>query len=86
MVGPLSIKKSKPLPADMEAFMSSSGEHGVVMVSFGTFVASNLQKQKVDLLAEAFGRLKQKVIWRLQGKFESTGTKNSKLYVYNTHR
>ena len=71
MVGPLSIRKTKPLPANMEEFVSSSGEHGVVMVSFGTLVASNLEKQKVEMLAEAFGKLKQKVIWTLKGKFDN---------------
>ena len=68
MVGPLSVQKPKPLPADLEKFVASSGEHGVIMVSFGTLISSNLEKQKVDMLAEAFGKLKQRVVWRLKGE------------------
>ena len=72
MVGPLSVKHPKPLPADLDKLVATSGEHGVVMVSFGTFVSSNLDKEKVDMLAEAFGKLKQKVVWRLKGEFPCT--------------
>jgi len=30
-------------------------------------VASNLEKQVVDMLATAFGKLKQRVVWRIKG-------------------
>jgi hypothetical protein len=47
--------------------IDSSGDDGAIIVSFGSNVASILEKDKVDIMAEAFGRLKQKVIWRLKG-------------------
>ena len=68
MVGPLSIKDAiKPLPPDLEEFVSNSGGHGFIIVSFGSNVASILQKPVVDMLATAFGKLKQRVVWRLKG-------------------
>jgi len=68
MVGPLNVRDARPLPPDLEEFVSNSGGHGFIIVSFGTHVASTLPKNEVDMLATAFGKLKQRVIWRLKGK------------------
>ena len=73
MVGPPNVKDPKSLPTDLEEFVSNSGGHGFVIVSFGSNVASNLQKPVVDMLAMAFGKLKQRVVWRLKG---NRGIKN----------
>ena len=60
MVGPLNVKEGTPLPPDLEEFVSNSGGHGFIIVSFnGSNVASVLPREKVDMLAEAFGKLKQ---------------------------
>ena len=67
MVGPPNVKDPKPLPPDLEEFVGNSGGHGFIIVSFGSSVASNLQKPVVDMLALAFGKLKQRVLWRLKG-------------------
>ena len=67
MVGPLNVKDSKPLPPDLEEFVSNSGGHGFIIVSFGSNVASLLPREVVDMLATAFGKLKQRVLWRLTG-------------------
>ena len=68
MVGPLNVKKvAKPLPPDLEEFVSNTGGHGFIIVSFGSNVASILPKTVVDMLATAFGKLKQRVVWRLKG-------------------
>jgi len=67
MVGPPHVKDPKPLPPDLEEFVSNSGGHGFIIVSFGSNVASNLEKQVVDMLATAFGKLKQRVVWRIKG-------------------
>ena len=70
MVGPLNVKDSKPLPPDLEEFVSNSGGHGFIIVSFGSNVASLLPREVVDMLATAFGKLKQRVLWRLKGNSE----------------
>ena len=68
MVGPLNVKKAvRPLPPDLEDFVSNTGGHGFIIVSFGSNVASVLPKTVVDMLATAFGKLKQRVVWRLKG-------------------
>lgn len=68
MVGPLNVKDAvKPLPPDLEKFVSNSGGQGFVIVSFGSNLASILQTQVVDMFATAFGKLKQRVVWRLKG-------------------
>ena len=68
MVGPLNVKKAvRPLPPDLEEFVSNTGGHGFIIVSFGSNVASILPKTMVDMLATAFGKLKQRVVWRLKG-------------------
>ena len=71
MVGPMLPKPAAPLPplyfSTFERFVSSSGEAGVILVSFGSMMSSPPQ-EVVETLAKAFGRLKQKVIWKINGK------------------
>ena len=67
MVGPLNVKDTQSLPPDLEEFVNNSGGHGFIIVTFGSMVASILPREKVDMLAYAFGKLKQKVVWRLKG-------------------
>lgn len=68
MVGPLNVKKdTRTLPPDLEEFVMNTRGHGFIIVSFGSNVESVLPKTVVDMLATAFGKLKQRVVWRLQG-------------------
>ena len=73
MIGPLNVKDTvKPLPRDLEEFVSNSKGHGFfIIVSFGSNVASILPREIVDMLATAFGKLKQLVVWRLTGNLFS---------------
>ncbi|XP_020892519.1 UDP-glucuronosyltransferase 2B7 [Exaiptasia diaphana] len=77
MIGPVNIQPVKPLPPDLQQLMDSSGDDGAIIVSFGSNVAS-MSKEKVDIMAEAFGRLKQKVIWRLKGYIPPSLSSNIK--------
>ena len=67
MVGPLNVKEAGPLPPDLEEFVSNSGGHGFILVAFGSNMASILPRKLIDMLATAFGKLKQRVVWRLKG-------------------
>ncbi|XP_067339426.1 UDP-glucuronosyltransferase 2A2-like isoform X2 [Channa argus] len=78
-VGGLHCKPANSLPNDLEAIMQSSGDAGVVVVSFGSMV-TNLTMERADVLATAFGRIPQKVIWRYCGKTPQTLAANTKLY------
>ena len=65
MVGPVTVQRPSPLPPDFEYFVNNSGGYGFVMVSFGSYVEAALGKEKITMLATAFGKLKQRVLWRL---------------------
>ncbi|XP_073242723.1 UDP-glucuronosyltransferase 2C1-like [Porites lutea] len=80
LVGPLNVRDTiKPLPPDLDEFVSNSGGHGFIIVSFGSNVASILPREIVDMLATAFGKLKQLVVWRLKGYIPAFLAKNIKV-------
>ncbi|XP_035657917.1 UDP-glucuronosyltransferase 2C1-like isoform X1 [Branchiostoma floridae] len=58
--------KVKPLSENLETFMQSSGDAGVVIVTFGSMIAA-MPAETADMLAAAFARLPQKVVWRYAG-------------------
>lgn len=60
-------KPPKALPADLEEFVQSSGNHGVILMSLGTLVA-NLPLKVSEEIAATFAQLPQKVIWRYIGE------------------
>ncbi|XP_029688316.1 UDP-glucuronosyltransferase 2B31-like isoform X1 [Takifugu rubripes] len=66
-IGGFQGKPSKPLPADLEDFMQSSGEHGVVVMSLGTLLG-DLGPELSEIIASAFANLPQKVVWRHIGE------------------
>ncbi|XP_056144836.1 UDP-glucuronosyltransferase 2C1-like [Lampris incognitus] len=71
-------KPSKPLPKDLEDFIQSSGEHGIIVMTLGTLVGK-LPDDLADNIAAAFAQLPQKVIWRHTGKRPSTLGNNTLL-------
>jgi len=56
------------LKPEWEDFMTSSGDNGVILVTFGSMV-DTLDDRVVAAMNEAFSRVPQKVIWRI-----NTGT------------
>ena len=67
LVGPLTVNKDKPLPAELEDFVNSGGgPYGFIVVAFGSYAEKAIPKKKIDVLAAAFGKLKQKVLWKLK--------------------
>ncbi|KAI1889520.1 hypothetical protein AGOR_G00163720 [Albula goreensis] len=77
-MGGFQCKPAKPLPEDLEEFVQSSGEHGVILMSLGTFI-SELPKDLADEIAAAFAQLPQKVIWRYTGDRPTTLGNNTRL-------
>ncbi|XP_051978854.1 UDP-glucuronosyltransferase 2A3-like [Xyrauchen texanus] len=65
-MGGFQCKPAKPLPAELEEFVQSSGQHGVVIMTLGT-VFGQLLSDINDEIAAAFAQLPQKVIWRHTG-------------------
>ncbi|XP_029417657.1 UDP-glucuronosyltransferase 2B31-like isoform X1 [Nannospalax galili] len=80
-VGGLHCKPAKPLPKDMEDFVQSSGEHGVVVFSLGSMVG-NLTEDRANVIAAALAQIPQKVLWRFEGKKPDTLGSNTRLYPW----
>lgn len=66
-IGGFQCKPSKPLPAELEEFVQSSGEHGFIVMSLGSIVKS-LPLEITSEIAAAFRKIPQKVIWRHEGE------------------
>lgn len=66
-MGGFQCKTPKPLPADLEEFVQSSGKHGVVIMTLGTLVGK-LPQDMAEEIAAAFAQLPQKVVWRYVGQ------------------
>ncbi|XP_040603239.1 UDP-glucuronosyltransferase 2B17-like [Mesocricetus auratus] len=80
-VGGLHCKPAKPLPKEMEDFVQSSGEHGVVVFSLGSMV-SNMTEAKANTVAWALAQIPQKVLWRFEGKTPDTLGPNTRIYKW----
>ncbi|XP_062054756.1 UDP-glucuronosyltransferase 2B13 [Lepus europaeus] len=80
-IGGLHCKPAKPLPQEMEDFVQSSGEEGVVVFSLGSMI-SNLTEERANVIASALAQLPQKVLWRFEGKKPDTLGSNTRLYKW----
>ena len=65
IVGPLMPSPAQPLSEELEEFMQSAGDDGVILVSFGTYLRS-LDENLIKLMATALSRLPQKIIWKIK--------------------
>ncbi|XP_063738449.1 UDP-glucuronosyltransferase 2C1-like [Eleginops maclovinus] len=70
-IGGFQCKPAKPLPEHLEEFVQSSGEHGVIIMSLGSFV-SELPSDMANGIAATFAKLPQRVIWRYTGPRPAT--------------
>ncbi|XP_072230773.1 UDP glucuronosyltransferase 5 family, polypeptide D1 [Leuresthes tenuis] len=66
-IGGFQCKPAQPLPADLEEYVQSAGEHGVIVMTLGTLVNA-LPKEIADEIASVFAKMPQKVIWRHKGE------------------
>ncbi|XP_058523228.1 UDP-glucuronosyltransferase 2B31 isoform X2 [Ochotona princeps] len=80
-VGGLHCRPAKPLPKDMEDFVQSSGEEGVVVFSLGSMI-SNMTEERANVIASALAQLPQKVLWRYSGKKPRTLGPNTQLHTW----
>ncbi|EMP31701.1 UDP-glucuronosyltransferase 2A1 [Chelonia mydas] len=78
-VGGLHCKPAKPLPEEMEEFVQSSGEHGIVVFSLGSMIY-NLTEEKSKMVALALSQVPEKVLWRYKGKKPETLGPNTRIY------
>ncbi|XP_010897767.1 UDP-glucuronosyltransferase 2A1-like isoform X1 [Esox lucius] len=78
-VGGIHCKPAKPLPADMEEFVQSSGDYGIVVFTLGSMI-KNLTTERGNMIASALGQIPQKVLWRLSGQKPETLAPNTRVY------
>ncbi|XP_061596742.1 UDP glucuronosyltransferase 5 family, polypeptide D1 isoform X2 [Cololabis saira] len=70
-IGGFQCKPAQPLPADLEEFVQSAGEDGVIIMTLGTLVNA-LPNEVAQEIASVFAKMPQKVIWRHKGERPST--------------
>ncbi|XP_023564491.1 UDP-glucuronosyltransferase 2B31-like isoform X2 [Octodon degus] len=80
-IGGLHCKPAKPLPQEMEDFVQSSGDHGVVLFSLGSMVM-NMTEERANVVASALAQIPQKVIWRFESKKPATLGPNTQLHKW----
>ncbi|XP_064223671.1 UDP-glucuronosyltransferase 2B7-like [Aotus nancymaae] len=80
-VGGLHCKPANPLPKEMEEFVQSSGENGVVVFSLGSMV-SNMTEERANVIASALAKIPQKVLWRFDGNKPDALGPNTRLYKW----
>ncbi|XP_058403190.1 UDP-glucuronosyltransferase 2C1-like [Diceros bicornis minor] len=80
-IGGLHCKPAKPLPKELEEFVQSSGEDGVVVFTLGSMI-QNLTEEKSNMIASALAQIPQKVLWRYTGTKPDTLGPNTRLYEW----
>jgi len=78
VVGPFLPSPAKPLPKEVDEFMQEAGDGGVILVSFGT-VLEEVDEDLLQLMAKAFSKLPQKILWKLKGTSKVSISDNVKL-------
>ncbi|XP_040822733.1 UDP-glucuronosyltransferase 2B14-like [Ochotona curzoniae] len=80
-VGGLHCKPAKPLPKEMEDFVQSSGEEGVVVFSPGSMFGHGTE-ERANVIASALAQLPQKVLWRFDGKEPKSLGPNTRIFKW----
>ncbi|XP_063047918.1 UDP-glucuronosyltransferase 2C1-like [Engraulis encrasicolus] len=80
-IGGHHCKPAKPLPADFEEFVQSSGDDGVVVFTFGTMY-KDLTPERRDMFLTAFQQIPQKVIWGFKGERPEHLPANVRIYEW----
>lgn len=78
-VGGIHCKPAKPLPKDMEEYVQSSGDAGIVIFTLGSFI-KNITTEKGNMIASALAQLPQKVLWKYSGQEPETLGPNTKMF------
>ncbi|XP_047236517.1 UDP-glucuronosyltransferase 2A2-like isoform X1 [Girardinichthys multiradiatus] len=78
-VGGIHCRPAKPLPKEMQKFVQSSGDAGIVVFSLGSMV-KNLTIEKANMIASSLAQIPQKVLWRYSGQKPQTLGSNTRIY------
>uniref|UniRef100_A0A3Q3WZ22 UDP-glucuronosyltransferase n=1 Tax=Mola mola TaxID=94237 RepID=A0A3Q3WZ22_MOLML len=78
-VGGIHCRPSKPLPKEIEEFVQSSGDAGIVVFTLGSFI-KNITKERGNMIASALAQIPQKVLWKYSGEKPETLGANTRIY------
>ncbi|XP_078105924.1 UDP-glucuronosyltransferase 2A1-like isoform X1 [Sander vitreus] len=78
-VGGIHCRPAKPLPENMEEFVQTSGDAGIVVFTLGSFI-KNITTEKGNMIALALAQIPQKVLWRYSGEKPATLGANTRIY------
>ncbi|CAI5649555.1 unnamed protein product [Oreochromis niloticus] len=78
-VGGIHCRPAKPLPEDLEEFVQSSGDDGIVIFTLGSMI-KNITKEKANMIASGLAQIPQKVLWRYRGEKPETLSANTRIY------
>jgi glucuronosyltransferase len=67
-VGGIHVEPAKPLPSDIQEFLDSATD-GAILFSMGSIIqGKDWEPSKRDAFVRAFGKLKQKVLWKYENE------------------
>ncbi|XP_029365631.1 UDP-glucuronosyltransferase 2A1-like [Echeneis naucrates] len=78
-IGGVHCRPAKPLPEDIEEFVQSSGDAGIVVFTMGSLI-HNITTERGNMIASALAQIPQKVVWRYKGEKPKTLGANTKIY------
>uniref|UniRef100_A0A3Q3A3E3 glucuronosyltransferase n=1 Tax=Kryptolebias marmoratus TaxID=37003 RepID=A0A3Q3A3E3_KRYMA len=81
LIGGIHCRPAKSLPKDMEEFVQTSGDDGIVIFSLGSML-KNMSTERANIIASALAQIPQKVLWTYSGKKPETLGSNTKLYKW----
>ncbi|XP_075881886.1 UDP-glucuronosyltransferase 2A2-like [Nelusetta ayraudi] len=80
-IGGIHCRPAKPLPKEMEEFVQSSGDDGIVVFTLGSMIP-NLTREKGNMIASALAQIPQKVLWRYKGEKPETLGANTRIFSW----
>lgn len=63
-IGGIHCRAPLPLPSDLEEFISGSGEHGIIYISFGSSIRSKFPDYITQAIVRVLRRLPQRILWK----------------------
>lgn len=80
-IGGIHCRPAKPLPKEMEEFVQSSGDDGIVVFTLGALIP-NITREKGNMIASALAQIPQKVLWRYRGEKPETLGANTRIFSW----
>ncbi|KAM9343492.1 UDP-glucuronosyltransferase-like [Pholidichthys leucotaenia] len=77
-IGGINCAAKAALAADLEEFVNGSGDDGFIVFSLGSMVPS-MPVEKAKTFLDAFGRIRQRVVWRYTGSLPDHVPKNVRI-------